>query len=98
MPNHESNKHEEAKARAAEMSRHPAGGQLIEHKIEVDDENAEFTALWCGGRVVTEIDALDETKQYKAVNVPTKNGVKRASQGDTIVKYANGSFSVLKHG
>lgn len=62
----------------------------------VTEENAPFLAFWCGGTWITEIDPFDSEKRYRAVNVPTANGVERASRGDTIVKHENGTFGVQK--
>lgn len=59
-------------------------------------ENAAELVAWCGGRGVVERDALDETKTFPGINVPTKNGVERASLGHMIIKQNDGTFEVFK--
>lgn len=52
---------------------------------------AEDIAQWCGGLLVTEIDAeTDET--FVGINVPTREGMARASQNDWIVQGEQGDF------
>jgi hypothetical protein len=48
------------------------------------DENAVEIALWCGGKVVREKDALDPEIEHVAVNIPVKDGVDRIHVGDRI--------------
>jgi hypothetical protein len=58
--------------------------------------NAQELADWCGGIPVTEHNALDHGDTSPGVNVPYRDGAKRASLGDTIVRMQDGSFEVFK--
>lgn len=62
---------------------------------EVWENTAEDIAQWCKGRVVEEIDALDSSKRFPAVNVPCKDGVKRARIGQAVILCDDGYFEVL---
>lgn len=53
------------------------------------------TALWCGGVPVEELDALDPAQRFPGINVPTADGVKRASDGMFIIRLSDGTFEVL---
>ena len=65
---------------------------------KLSKDNAEELARWCGGRVVEEQDALDRSTTYVGVNIPTLEGVMRASEGDYIVKGVEGEFYPCKPG
>jgi hypothetical protein len=60
-------------------------------------ENAAELAHWCGGRLVTEHDALDHESTSPGVNVPVGNDVERASLGDLIIHNNDGTFTVFKN-
>lgn len=66
----------------------------MEHMI-VSPELVKVVAAWCKGVQVEEIDPFDAEKRYPALNIQTREGVKRASVGDTVVKHDDGSFSVM---
>lgn len=51
---------------------------------------------WCGGKSVVEHDALDHDRTSPGINVPTKDGVERASLGDMIVQQNDGTFEVIR--
>lgn len=73
--------------------------RLISHTVEAEQlcpENADRLAMWCGGALVEEYDPFDKTKKFVAMNVPTINGMRRASEGDYIVKDGTGIISVRK--
>ncbi len=63
---------------------------------ELTKENAEAVALWCGGRLVEEIDPHTPTTRFAAINIPTLEGVMRASEGDFIIKGVKGEFYPCK--
>lgn len=65
---------------------------------ELTKENAEAVALWCGGRLVEEMDAINLDKKYVAINIPTLEGVMRASEGDFVIKGVQGEFYPCKPG
>jgi len=56
--------------------------------------NAHEVAEWCGGRPVTQHDALDDSATYAAVNVPVGNEVERAQIGDVIIRNSDGTFRI----
>lgn len=60
-------------------------------------ENANMLTAWCGGRQVNEQDALSPHINTPGINVPTNDGVKRASMGDTIIRKNDGTFEVFKN-
>lgn len=60
-------------------------------------ENAVDLAKWCRGRIVTEEDAISPSITTPGINVPVKDGVHRASVGDTIIHNSDGTFSVYKN-
>jgi hypothetical protein len=59
-------------------------------------DNAKEIAQWCGGRVVTEHDALAHDVTSPGVNVPVGTEVERASLGDMVFQKDDGSFGVFK--
>lgn len=61
-------------------------------------ENAEAVALWCGGQLVEEINPENEDDRYVGINIPTLEGVMRASEGDYIIKGVQGEFYPCKPG
>lgn len=60
-----------------------------DNALVLSESNLVQAALWCGGRVVEERDALDDTKVTRALNVPTFTGVERAYVGDLITQDGN---------
>lgn len=64
--------------------------------IQLRPDTVKKAAVWCGGIEVEEIDAHDSTKKFVALNIPTINGVVRASEGDYIIKELAGTVSVMK--
>lgn len=63
--------------------------------IQLTPESVERAAQFCGGIQVTEIDPFDRSKKFVALNIPTLHGVKRASEGQYIVKDAKGHITVM---
>jgi hypothetical protein len=69
----------------------------VQNEIEAKQltmDNAIEVASWCGGVYVHEIDPFDENKKFPAINVPTLDGPKRASQGSYVAKELGGKFVV----
>jgi hypothetical protein len=58
-------------------------------------ESLDFLSHWVGGRPVEETDAIDSARSYVGLNVPTSRGVKRASEGDYVVRDENGEIHVV---
>lgn len=65
---------------------------------KLSPENADKLAEWCGGLKVEELDAVDSSKTYVGINIPTLEGNMRASEGDYIVKGTRGEFYPVKEG
>lgn len=61
----------------------------------VTRDNAEELADWCGGQVVIEHDALDYDQSSPGINFQGKDGVLRASVGQTIVHNNDGHFYLV---
>lgn len=59
-------------------------------------DNATAVAAWCEGVEVVEHDAMDYSITFAAINVPTEDGMKRAQEGDWVVKRLIGDFVVVK--
>lgn len=64
--------------------------------VQVTKENVEEVAVWCGGQVVQETSAINETEKFVGINVPTLNGNERASERDFILENSRGEKSVKK--
>lgn len=61
--------------------------------VQLTKENANRVALWCGGRIVTEMDVHDPEKTFVGVNYPTTDGSGgRVSEGSYLVKTESGEF------
>lgn len=63
--------------------------------LQISNDTVRTAASWCGGHEVVEHDAFDHSKTFPAVNVLTKRGVQRASEGDWIIQQEDGSFEVM---
>lgn len=68
---------------------------LTVEAVVLSQENATGVAEWCRGLEVIEHDAVDLSLNYVGINVPTREGNKRASEGDYVVKGWTG-FEVWK--
>jgi hypothetical protein len=66
--------------------------------VQLNKDNAEEIAQWCGGMVTEEIDPQDDEKRYAAINIPTLEGTMRASEGDYVIKGTQGEFYPCKPG
>lgn len=66
----------------------------------VSESNVGELALWCGGVIVGEHDALDHSVISPALNLRTADGaIERASVGDMIIRNHDGTFQIRKaHG
>lgn len=63
----------------------------------VSERNIGEVAVWCGGVIVGEHDALDHSVTNPALNLRTMNGeIERAHVGDTIIKNHDGTFQIWK--
>lgn len=63
----------------------------------VTKTNAAEIAHWCGGRLVTEHDALDPSVTQPGINVRTMNDeIERAHVGDMLIKNLDGTFRIFR--
>ena len=53
-------------------------------------------ARWCGGRIGSEAKASDHTDVAHWIDIPTLEGVMKASPGDYIIKGVRGEFYPCK--
>ena len=53
-------------------------------------------ARWCGGRINSEAKASDHTDVAYWIDIPTLEGVMKASPGDYIIKGVQGEFYPIK--
>jgi hypothetical protein len=60
------------------------------------EELVTVISVWCHGVIVEEIDAVDPSKRYPALNVQCGDDVKRASLGDWVIKTGPDTFDVKK--
>lgn len=62
---------------------------------QLDKDNVDELAEWCGGTIVEEYDAIDPDVMQKGINVPTKTGNERLSYRGYLVHQDTGEFQVL---
>lgn len=65
---------------------------------ELTRDNAESVAVWCGGVLVEEVNAENPLDKYVGINIPTLEGIMRASEGDYVIKGVQGEFYPCKPG
>ncbi len=61
--------------------------------MQLMPDNVERVALWAGGVPTTEHDALDASKTFVALNIPTLEGAKRAQETNFILKSVDGQVT-----
>lgn len=66
--------------------------------MHLTSELIKVAAVWSDAIEVEEIDPFDDNNRFPALNLQTRQGVQRASLGDYILKYPDGSFDVQKPG
>lgn len=66
---------------------------IVVEAIQLTPDTAGYLEGWCGGRLTHSTDALDDSKKFVELNVPTNGGVKRVSEGGWVLK--GRSFQVL---
>jgi hypothetical protein len=71
-------------------------GDVLVMAMQVTEATIQQAELFTSGHRVVEIDALDPTLTYIGINVPTSDGVKRASEGDYLVKELGGQVTVVR--
>lgn len=66
--------------------------------VRLTDEpgSADDVAAWCGGRAIHEESPRDYTDVYIAVDIPTLEGIMRASEGDYVIRGVQGEFHPCK--
>lgn len=74
----------------------PKSGFSTMQANQLTSENAITLALWCGGVLVEEHDALNHDIVFPGINVPTEQGMRRAQEGDWIIQRPAGDFLALK--
>lgn len=74
------------------MSEYELRPRDVEARQITSWETAKAIATWCGGKVVEEIDPFDEKKTHPGVNIPTLEGIVRASEGDYVIRHKSGNF------
>lgn len=68
------------------MPKHYKLKEDIVEAVQLTAENVKAASFWSGGTEVVEIDPFDDSIRFAALNVETPDGVKRASEGDWIVR------------
>ena len=63
--------------------------------VQLTPKSVDEAARWCGGRRVEEKDPFDEDQIKVGLNVPTLEGVVRASEGDYILQHFDGGIQVM---
>lgn len=64
--------------------------------MELRQDNPDTVADWCGGRSIYDPKASDPTDVYVGVDIPTLEGVMRASVGDWVIRGVKGEFYPCK--
>lgn len=75
----------------AELFRAKGGTDTFEANLVASD-TVTVVAIWCGGVEVVEHDVVEHNTTYAAINVPTVAGMKRAQEGDWIIRRPAGDF------
>src|SRR5690349_3416054 len=78
--------------------RRPSPDNIAVDAVQLTADNVDEVASWCSGHKVIEHDALDHEKTFVGINVPTCEGVVRASEGDYIIKDVMFEFHVRRPG
>ncbi|AYN57470.1 hypothetical protein HOU47_gp64 [Arthrobacter phage Constance] len=69
---------------------------VVIEAVKYDRGNGGPIAKWCGGRENFEAKASDPTDVAEWIDIPTLEGVMKASLGDWIIKGVNGEFYPCK--
>lgn len=69
---------------------------VVIEAMQFNRTNGSVVAKWCGGRWHSETKPSDPTDVAEWVDIPTLEGVMRASLGDWIVKGVQGEFYPCK--
>jgi hypothetical protein len=69
---------------------------VIIEAVALYEGNLDRVAEWCGGRAIREPKPSDPTDVYIGLDIPTLEGVMRASGGDYIIKGVKGEFYPCK--
>lgn len=77
------------------MARYRSEDGVEVEAIQLTPDTASYLEGWCGGVLTHSTDALDDTKKFVELNVPTRHGNRRASEGDYVLRYDSGFFNVL---
>ena len=70
--------------------------KMLEQQYETDELRMVEVARWCGGRIGSEAKASDHTDVAYWIDIPTLEGVMKASPGDYIIKGVQGEFYPCK--
>lgn len=68
---------------------------VLVEAMQVNQENKDDVARWCGGVLVKEKDAFDSSQYYVGVNVPSLSGTFRVSEPNWLVRMPDGSFKEM---
>ena len=69
---------------------------VVIEAVIYDNTNGGAIAKWCGGREHYEAKASDPTDVAEWIDIPTLEGVMKASLGDYVIKGVNGEFYPCK--
>lgn len=69
---------------------------VVIEAVQFNRTNGSIVAKWCGGRWHSEAKSSDPTDVAEWVDIPTLEGVMRASVGDWIIKGVAGEFYPCK--
>ena len=69
---------------------------VVIEAMQFTGDNAAEVARWCGGRIGSEAKASDRTDVAYWLDIPTLEGVMKASLGDYIIRGVQGEFYPCK--
>jgi hypothetical protein len=69
---------------------------VVIEAMQLTAENGANIAAWCGGRHEVEFKPSDPTDVVQWINIPTLEGVMRASVGDWVIRGVGGEFYPCK--
>ena len=75
----------------------PVEIEAVQFVAEVGGRNnGQYLARWCGGRVCSEAKPSDPTDVAWWIDIPTLEGVMKASPGDYVIRGVQGEFYPCK--
>jgi hypothetical protein len=69
---------------------------VVIEAVQFDGTNGDEVAWWCGGKYRSEAKASDPTDVAEWIDIPTLEGVMKASLNDFVIRGVSGEFYPCK--